>query len=634
MQPLKITEALAKDIQARIKAFDFGAIEKAKKAEKENGTFDVIISTEVKDRAGEIVRQNGWELNNYKNNPIVLWGHDYYSLPIGICVETYQTEYHGVPALGAKGVFFGADINPLAQQVRRMYDYGIKSGFNVGCTTSVGFIPKEFDEADGSVITRAELLEFSFVPVPANQGVGPAAGRVLTFAEARALNLDVTGMRQKGLDFTETAGVIPKSLNDTIAPENTAWKKPTLKDFTDKEWADLTEAEIKEITGHFAYAKQFPPQNFDDLKLAYRNAEGAIVLRGLKSAITSLKGTRSGIEVEGDVQPVYEHLAKLYTLFGKAAPEFKTLKEAQAGDTCTLDNGDAGTFVTDPDDADGPLICAPADTKATKDTHGSEKALLKAFGDEHVRHADELEKSIELSAGNFKELRESVKDAHTMHRANSLAALKDFKGGDEKGFDRNPHLKDLRNEHDAYEAKNSKAVDEYEGQDDEAASAQLAEKFESNQRSHKRAVNKIARSMCKAAFGEDDEPDANTVELLKEFLEPHVDSQILTALTAKIASRLTTDNTKKLGEAHQHLKAATAVLESLSKALGDGSGEIEPAVVEAPAIERSAPVRVAPVKDVELDAHLLARDILRGITTAATGGLKEINERLRNSRSK
>src|ERR1700712_2550300 len=111
MEPLKINEALAKDIQARIKAFDFGTIEKIKKAEKDNGTFDVIISTEDVDRAGEIVRQDGWELTNYKNNPIVLWGHDYYSLGIGICTETYLTESHGVKALGAKGVFFPADIN-------------------------------------------------------------------------------------------------------------------------------------------------------------------------------------------------------------------------------------------------------------------------------------------------------------------------------------------------------------------------------------------------------------------------------------------------------------------------------------------------------------------------------------------
>src|SRR5579872_405661 len=203
MEYLKLTDELAADIKARVRSLDFKTIEKLRKAKEENGTFDVIISTEDLDRSGEIVRQNGWDLANYKNNPIVLWGHDYYSLPIGVCTETYNTTYRGVPALGARGVFYPAEINPFAQQVRRMYEYGVKSGYNVGCTTSVGFIPKEFDADDSSIITRAELLEFSFVDVPANQGVGPAAGRSLTFEEAKELGLDMNLMRVKGITFAE-----------------------------------------------------------------------------------------------------------------------------------------------------------------------------------------------------------------------------------------------------------------------------------------------------------------------------------------------------------------------------------------------------------------------------------------------
>jgi len=115
MNPLKLTEEIAGEIKARIKSLDLKAVEKIRKASEKNGTFDVIISTEDIDRAGEIVRQDGWDFTNYKNNPIVLWGHDYYSLPIGVCTETYKTEVHGVPATGARGVFYPEDINPLAQ---------------------------------------------------------------------------------------------------------------------------------------------------------------------------------------------------------------------------------------------------------------------------------------------------------------------------------------------------------------------------------------------------------------------------------------------------------------------------------------------------------------------------------------
>jgi phage head maturation protease len=35
-------------------------------------------------------------------------------------------------------------------------------------TVSVGFIPKERDPENQRIITRAELLEVSFVPVPCN----------------------------------------------------------------------------------------------------------------------------------------------------------------------------------------------------------------------------------------------------------------------------------------------------------------------------------------------------------------------------------------------------------------------------------------------------------------------------------
>src|ERR1700733_594924 len=200
---LKLKEEVAAEIRAKVKSFDFKTLEKIRKAKDENGNFDVIISTESTDRSGEIVKQNGWELVNYKNNPIVLWGHNYYDLPIGVCTETYLTEKNGVPALGARGVFLSADINPFAQQVRKLYEFGLGKGEGVGCTTSVGFIPKEFDENARNTITKAELLEFSFVPIPANQGVGPAAGRALTFDEAKSLGLNTSEMRTKGMEFVQ-----------------------------------------------------------------------------------------------------------------------------------------------------------------------------------------------------------------------------------------------------------------------------------------------------------------------------------------------------------------------------------------------------------------------------------------------
>jgi hypothetical protein len=49
---------LQKTIEFVSRLLDFGAIEEILRAEDQNGTFDVIISTEVTDRAGKSARQN------------------------------------------------------------------------------------------------------------------------------------------------------------------------------------------------------------------------------------------------------------------------------------------------------------------------------------------------------------------------------------------------------------------------------------------------------------------------------------------------------------------------------------------------------------------------------------------------
>ncbi len=145
----KLAEAIAK---ASIKAI----IEQTKAASDEDtGTFDVIISTMDVDRHGESVDVNGWDLTHYKTNGVVLWAHDYGGLPIGVCTAIATQD----GKLRAQGKFVPGDANPFAQQVRKLYDFGAVKA------TSVGFIA---EETNGNVITKAELLEFSFVPVPAN----------------------------------------------------------------------------------------------------------------------------------------------------------------------------------------------------------------------------------------------------------------------------------------------------------------------------------------------------------------------------------------------------------------------------------------------------------------------------------
>ena len=153
------------------------AIEKTKAA-TDSGTFEVIISTADQDRQGEVIDQSGWDFTNYKNNPVVLWGHNYCELPIGVTDEIFTNDKGQTIA---KGRFAPEEANPFAQQVRRLYDAKIVK------TTSVGFIAREME---GNVITKAELLEFSFVPVPANP---------MALSLAKELNLNASELMTKGL---------------------------------------------------------------------------------------------------------------------------------------------------------------------------------------------------------------------------------------------------------------------------------------------------------------------------------------------------------------------------------------------------------------------------------------------------
>lgn len=135
-----------------------------------------VISTGAVDRDNDIVEVAGWDLDNFKKNPVVLFGHDYKSLPIAKAVEI------GVDGGKLVATAEFAD-HEFASTVLRLIDGGFLRA------TSVGFNPKKYtinEERRGLDFTEVELLEFSVVPVPAN----PEALMI-----AREFKADVEAMR-------------------------------------------------------------------------------------------------------------------------------------------------------------------------------------------------------------------------------------------------------------------------------------------------------------------------------------------------------------------------------------------------------------------------------------------------------
>lgn len=131
------------------------------KATKESNRFKFKISTDGIDRDKDVISIDGWDVTSYKQNPVVLFGHDYHSLPVGKSISIVS----GKKSLDAEVEFASAEIYPFAETVRRMVAGGFLNA------ASVGFKPKKYaynEERRGVDVLESELLEWSIVPVPAN----------------------------------------------------------------------------------------------------------------------------------------------------------------------------------------------------------------------------------------------------------------------------------------------------------------------------------------------------------------------------------------------------------------------------------------------------------------------------------
>lgn len=134
-----------------------------------------VISTATVDRMGDTIAVDGWKLDNYRKNPVVLWAHDATSLPVAKADKVWIEGGR----LMASAEFTPAGMARFNDAVFEM----LKAGFL--SATSVGFAPLKYAFTDdpqrrfGIDFMEQELLEFSVVPIPANAEAliqGRAAG--------------------------------------------------------------------------------------------------------------------------------------------------------------------------------------------------------------------------------------------------------------------------------------------------------------------------------------------------------------------------------------------------------------------------------------------------------------------------
>lgn len=113
-------------------------------------------------------------------------------------------------------------------------------------------------------------------------------------------------------------GVSPEDVSRELAPEDQEWYKPTLSDFTDKTWDELTDREKRDIAGHYAWAAEMPPETFGDLKFPHHDPKThKVVWRGVVQCAARLN---QADVPDSDIPKIKEHLASHYKQFGRTPP--------------------------------------------------------------------------------------------------------------------------------------------------------------------------------------------------------------------------------------------------------------------------------------------------------------------------
>ena len=150
---------MLKKLPTSSKIFNLPAEFKSISDDGDSITIRGLASTNATDRVGDIIDHAAWTkggLDNFKNNPIILFNHDY-NRPIGKATDIRVT---------SAGLEITATISKAAGDVYNLIKEGILSAF------SVGFAIKDADyikSTDSFLIKNVELYETSVVSIPCNQ---------------------------------------------------------------------------------------------------------------------------------------------------------------------------------------------------------------------------------------------------------------------------------------------------------------------------------------------------------------------------------------------------------------------------------------------------------------------------------
>lgn len=184
--PIRVTEDVAKALDIDPKKIDRAKL--------------MTISDEGRDRDRDRIKVGGWDLANYKKNPVVLFAHNNSQPPVGRSIKVWKDKTGDGARLRAIKQFTDQETNPFGFMIWRLLDE------NYLKAASVGFIPQKMlrdEEAEqegftGYVFEKQELIESSIVPVPSN----PRA-----LEGAKSIGIDCTPMIKWAEEILDVEGL-------------------------------------------------------------------------------------------------------------------------------------------------------------------------------------------------------------------------------------------------------------------------------------------------------------------------------------------------------------------------------------------------------------------------------------------
>lgn len=267
----RLKQHAARDTLAREGATTTGltklAAHNTKAIDREARTIDFVVSTSSVDRDGDIIDVRGWKLDDYRKNPVVLWGHNSREPAVAKASEI------GVigDQLVARAQFPTREESPKSHELFNLYAGGYMKAVSAGFTilSASDILDDETGRFRGLHSHEHDLWEFSLVTIPSNRDAlvrAKGAGLELAswaewaeeirddflmddrdrpFGELLADNLDAIAKRAIIVEAPSGGFVKIGNLPSDIAPDLTSRLTDAAKDIAD---GLLTPRQSEEVT--------------------------------------------------------------------------------------------------------------------------------------------------------------------------------------------------------------------------------------------------------------------------------------------------------------------------------------------------------------------------------------------------